>query len=152
MCHDTPEGDDSDDTASLSTNQSPAMLVGDYNGHVDRQKDVERASYNRLAHALGTDTIFTLDSPFDANQMTGIPIGVSRPSMAKSQWTKPEETDTDSWTSLVVEGSDQPPPFDMPDLVCPPVVLQGQDRSKQRFHRLPRMKTTSMQKSPKNWR
>lgn len=132
MCHDTPEGDDTDDSASLSTNQSPTTLVGDFNGHV---KGMEHTSYNRVDPSLGIDTaVFTLDPQFDAHQITGSPMGVSRPSMAKSQWAKPEETDSDSWTSLVVDGCDPPPPFDMPDLVCSPMVFRGRNCSRKRLY------------------
>lgn len=130
VCQDTPEGDESDDSASLSTNQSQSALAGDVNGQVDGQKDYERVSYDSLTHSLGLDPVFTaLEPPFDAHQVNGSPMDASKPRIVRCQWAKEEESD--SWNGLVVEGSDPPPSLfnasssglDLPDMVSPSLMV-----------------------------
>jgi hypothetical protein len=126
MYHDTPEGDESDDSASLSTHHSPTAIAGDQNGQVEGPKGFGGASYNRLPYSLDVDAGLTPipEASFDVHQMTA-PMDTSRGRMAKRQWTKPEEVDTEAWLRLVVEGGDPPHAlfdagpagFDLPDLV-----------------------------------
>ena len=132
MCHDTPDENESDDSASPSTHQNRSTLGVDLSGQgpsPDRQKEIERVSSIHLPHSLGMDPAFVsvLDPPFDPQQITGSAMDVNRPRVvARGHWAaKTEEADPDSWSRIVVEGSDPPPALfnasssglDLPDLV-----------------------------------
>jgi hypothetical protein len=142
VCHETPEGDESDDSTCLSIHQNQSTLAGDVNGHAqaqasDRQKDFERASYNHLARSLELDTAFVsiLDPPFDAHQIPGSAMDTGKPrEVTRGHFAaKSEEADTDSWTRLVVEGCHPPPVFfdtsstglDLPDLVSLSEIIKS---------------------------